>query len=121
MSARLGIDFQILRTESGLAIRVGEEQTLLGKTPVSSLQPPASSLQSPASSLQSPVSSLQPPDSAAKIGAEQASIAGQGPLARILFGPEPPSLLLRAVSTDTLSALDRTLPIPLFIWGLDSV
>ncbi|MBI5115725.1 GNAT family N-acetyltransferase [Candidatus Poribacteria bacterium] len=80
VSTRLGKDFQIRRTESGVAIRIGEEQTLLGKTLPSS------------------------PHSAA------------GLLARILFGPEPPSTLFPG-----LSALDHALPIPLFIWGLDSV
>jgi hypothetical protein len=42
-------------------------------------------------------------------------------LPRLLFGPDLPSSLLRGFSRETLSALDTALPIPLFIWGLDSV
>jgi N-acetylglutamate synthase-like GNAT family acetyltransferase len=64
------------------------------------------------------------------IGDEEAFLKSGGPgesgrnLAKLLFGPEPPSSLLQGYSgfsRETLSALDRALPIPLFIWGLDSV
>jgi predicted N-acetyltransferase YhbS len=56
-----------------------------------------------------------------KVGMEQTQVSTEGVLARVLFGPDPPSTLLKGFSRDTLSTLDRALPIPLFIWGLDSV
>jgi N-acetylglutamate synthase-like GNAT family acetyltransferase len=58
------------------------------------------------------------------IGDEEASLKSGEPgrdLSKLLFGPEPPSSLLHGFSCETMSALDRALPIPLFIWGLDSV
>ncbi|UCD57276.1 MAG: hypothetical protein JSV16_15945, partial [Candidatus Hydrogenedentota bacterium] len=76
LSSRLGRDFRILRADSCLKLRVGNEETMIDR--------------------------------------EQT-------LARVLFGPGTPSQLVRGFSDGTLSALDSTLPIPLFIWGLDSV
>jgi hypothetical protein len=76
MQALLGADFQILRVESGIKIKIGEEET---------------------------------------------TEARPGTLPRILFGPDAASTLLRGLSRTTAPALDKALPIPLFIWGLDSV
>ena len=55
------------------------------------------------------------------VGDEETRIEPGRNLARLLFGPEAPSSLLDGLSRETLSALDHALPIPLFIWGLDSV
>ena len=55
------------------------------------------------------------------VGSEEADIDPPRMLANVLFGPEPPSTFLTGLSAETLSALDQTLPIPLFIWGLDWV
>jgi GNAT superfamily N-acetyltransferase len=56
-----------------------------------------------------------------KIGKEESSVVRVGALPRILFGPDAASTQLRGLSRATASALDKALPIPLFIWGLDSV
>ncbi len=56
-----------------------------------------------------------------KAGAEEAKVEQEQKLVRVLFGPEPASSLLGGFSPQTLRALDGALPIPLFIWGLDSV
>jgi GNAT superfamily N-acetyltransferase len=56
-----------------------------------------------------------------KVGGEEAEVEQEQKLVRVLFGPEPASSLLRGFSHETLCALDGVLPIPLFIWGLDSV
>lgn len=56
-----------------------------------------------------------------RVGDEETMIDPPRNLVRVLFGPEMPSKLLGGLSRETLSALDRALPIPLFIWGLDSV
>lgn len=56
-----------------------------------------------------------------KVGREEAYVEPARMLASVMFGPEPPSNFLKGFSRDTLSALDRVLPIPLFIWGLDWV
>jgi N-acetylglutamate synthase-like GNAT family acetyltransferase len=55
------------------------------------------------------------------VGSEEAYIDPPRMLAGVLFGPEPPSTFLSNLSAETLSALDKALPIPLFIWGLDWV
>jgi len=55
------------------------------------------------------------------VGREEAYIEPARMLACVMFGPEPPSTFLSGFSEDTLSALDKVLPIPLFIWGLDWV
>lgn len=56
-----------------------------------------------------------------KIDREEETVEPERMLARVLFGPDQPSSLLTGFSRETLSALDRALPIPLYIWGLDSV
>ncbi len=56
-----------------------------------------------------------------KVGGEETTVEPERNLARVLFGPDAPSSLLTGLSGETLSALDSALPIPLFIWGLDSV
>ncbi len=56
-----------------------------------------------------------------KIGREQAYVEPARMLASILFGPEPPSSFLNGFSRETLSLLDKILPIPLFVWILDWV
>lgn len=56
-----------------------------------------------------------------RVGPEEAAVEPERSLARVLFGPDPPSSLLKGFKRETLSALDNALPIPLFIWGLDSV
>jgi len=56
-----------------------------------------------------------------RIGAEETSVVHERALPRILFGPDAASTQLRGLSRTTASALDKALPIPLFIWGLDSV
>jgi len=56
-----------------------------------------------------------------KIGAEEVPVADGRMLVRVLFGPDPLSSLLGGLSNETASALEEILPIPLFIWGLDSV
>lgn len=56
-----------------------------------------------------------------RIGKEKAAIPNERALPRILFGPDAASSLLGGLSRETASALDKVLPIPLFIWGLDSV
>ena len=56
-----------------------------------------------------------------KVGREEAYVEPARMLAGVMFGPEPPSSFLSGFSEDTLSALERALPIPLFIWGLDWV
>ena len=56
-----------------------------------------------------------------KVGREEAYIEPGRMLASVLFGPEPPSSYLKDFPQDMLSALDRALPIPFFIWGLDWV
>jgi GNAT superfamily N-acetyltransferase len=55
------------------------------------------------------------------VGAEEAYIEPPRMLSNVLFGPEPSSTFLNGLSSDTLTALDQALPIPLFIWGLDWV
>jgi predicted N-acetyltransferase YhbS len=55
------------------------------------------------------------------IGDEEALVEPERNLVRVLFGPEAPSSLLSGLSQKNLSALDEALPIPLFVWGLDSV
>lgn len=56
-----------------------------------------------------------------KVGEEEARLDQEQKLARLLFGPDSPSSLLRGLSPETIHALESVLPIPLFIWGLDSV
>jgi hypothetical protein len=56
-----------------------------------------------------------------KVGREEAAMEQERNLVRLLFGPDPASNILTGISRETLRALDRALPIPLFIWGLDSV
>jgi predicted N-acetyltransferase YhbS len=56
-----------------------------------------------------------------RVGREEARVEPARMLSSIMFGPEPPSSFLSGFSRETLSALDKTLPIPLFIWGLDWV
>jgi hypothetical protein len=56
-----------------------------------------------------------------KVGRDEAYVEPSRMLASAMFGPEPPSSSLSGFSQDTLSALDKVLPIPLFIWGLDWV
>jgi hypothetical protein len=55
------------------------------------------------------------------VGDEEALVEPERNLVRVVFGPEAPSRLLSGISPETLSALDEALPIPLFVWGLDSV
>jgi hypothetical protein len=56
-----------------------------------------------------------------RVGREEAPLDAERNLPRLLFGPDLPSSLLRGFSRETLSAFDTALPIPFFIWGLDSV
>lgn len=56
-----------------------------------------------------------------RIGKENIAIPDERTLTRILFGPDAASSLLRGLSRTTASTLDNMLPVPLFIWGLDSV
>ena len=56
-----------------------------------------------------------------RIGAEEVAVPDERTLPRILFGPDTASNLLQGLSSATAAALDQALPIPLFIWGLDSV
>lgn len=56
-----------------------------------------------------------------KVGAEEIAIEREQDLVRFLFGPETPSQILRGLSDNSLSALEQLFPVPLFIWGLDSV
>jgi hypothetical protein len=56
-----------------------------------------------------------------QVGTEEIPVEREQTLVRALFGPDSPSRLLRGLSHETASALDEALPIPLFIWGLDSV
>lgn len=56
-----------------------------------------------------------------KVGREEAAMEQERNLVRLLFGPDAASNILTGISRETLRALDRALPIPLFIWGLDSV
>jgi len=56
-----------------------------------------------------------------KVGREEAYIEPARILASVLFGPEPPSSYLKDFPQEMLSALDKALPIPFFIWGLDWV
>ena len=55
------------------------------------------------------------------VGGEEAPIQPERKLVRLLFGPDKPSSLLGGLSSEALAALDNALPIPLFVWGLDSV
>lgn len=55
------------------------------------------------------------------VGGEETIIEPERNLVRLLFGPDKPSSLLTGLSRETLTALDNALPIPLFVWGLDSV
>jgi GNAT superfamily N-acetyltransferase len=58
-----------------------------------------------------------------KIGIEREEIIvpERRMLARILFGPNPVSNLPGGLPRKTAAAIDKVFPIPLFIWGLDSV
>jgi len=56
-----------------------------------------------------------------KVGHEEAYVEPSRMLASVMFGPDAPSTFLNGLSSDTLAALDKALPIPLFIWGLDWV
>jgi hypothetical protein len=55
------------------------------------------------------------------VGGEETLIEPEQYLVRLLFGPDRPSRLLGGLSQEALAALDKALPIPLFVWGLDSV
>ena len=76
LSLRLGRNFQIERSQTGLSIKVGDEEIILDQ---------------------------------------------EQKLMRLLFGPDSASSLLRGFSPETIHSLESELPIPLFIWGLDSV
>jgi hypothetical protein len=54
-----------------------------------------------------------------RIGSEEAPVEPARMLASVMFGPDPPSAVLRGFSKQKLSALDKVLPIPLFFWGMD--
>jgi predicted acetyltransferase len=56
-----------------------------------------------------------------KVGKEESVLGQEQGLVRLLFGPDLPSGLLRELSQKTLHMLESALPIPLFIWGFDSV
>jgi N-acetylglutamate synthase-like GNAT family acetyltransferase len=55
------------------------------------------------------------------IGETEVPVKPENALPRILFGPDVASGLLPALPSKMASALDKALPVPLFIWGLDSV
>jgi N-acetylglutamate synthase-like GNAT family acetyltransferase len=55
-----------------------------------------------------------------RIGPEEALIQAQY-LVRVLFGPDSASSILPSLTQDTRRILEKAFPIPLFIWGLDSV
>ena len=55
------------------------------------------------------------------VGDEETIIEPGQYLARLLFGPDKPSILLTGLSRKAHTALDKARPIPLFVWGLDSV
>ncbi|GAB4345158.1 MAG: hypothetical protein Kow0099_25200 [Candidatus Abyssubacteria bacterium] len=54
------------------------------------------------------------------VGSEHA-IVHPRTLVRLLFGPDSASSLLPSLAPDTRRSLEKAFPIPLFIWGLDSV
>jgi GNAT superfamily N-acetyltransferase len=56
-----------------------------------------------------------------RVGDQEAAVPDERALSRILFGPNAASNLLRDLPRKSASALDKAFPIPLFIWGLDSV
>jgi hypothetical protein len=56
-----------------------------------------------------------------KVGKEESVLGQEQGLVRLLFGPDLPAGLLREFSQKTLNMLESALPIPLFIWGFDSV
>jgi N-acetylglutamate synthase-like GNAT family acetyltransferase len=56
-----------------------------------------------------------------ELGNECARLANERMLVRLLFGPDRPAELLKEASSATSRALKNVFPIPLFIWGLDSV
>jgi predicted N-acetyltransferase YhbS len=56
-----------------------------------------------------------------KVGCEETCVEPDRMLVNVLFGPDSPSTILSGFSSETLSAMDKTFPIPLFIWGLDWV
>jgi len=56
-----------------------------------------------------------------KLGSHSAHLAHEGMLVRLLFGPDPPTQALNHAPHAMARSLAKALPIPLFIWGLDSV
>ncbi|RJP17806.1 MAG: GNAT family N-acetyltransferase [Candidatus Abyssobacteria bacterium SURF_5] len=55
------------------------------------------------------------------VGKEGAHLERENMLVRLMFGPERASGILKAAPPDMIRTLERFFPIPLFIWGLDSV
>jgi len=55
------------------------------------------------------------------LGKEDVTLDDERKLVRLLFGPDAPSSVVTGFSSRILHALDACFPIPLFIWGLDSV
>jgi N-acetylglutamate synthase-like GNAT family acetyltransferase len=54
-------------------------------------------------------------------GKVRARLANERMVVRLLFGPDRPANLLKSCSPTMNRTLKNILPIPLFIWGLDSV